>query len=89
MKTITIKELKHKSVLTISGSNGELIRKIDLIRGYEYILNPLNPNMHKNRDRKVVFVKIETDKRGIYGKVKYLDTSRPGKVEISDLDTFL
>ncbi len=34
-------------------------------------------------------MKTETNKRAIYGKVKYLDTSRPGKVEISDLDTML
>lgn len=33
MQIISIKEFKHNSVLTISGNNGELIRKIDLIQG--------------------------------------------------------
>ncbi|MFJ7993279.1 hypothetical protein ACIQY5_13990 [Peribacillus frigoritolerans] len=89
IQIISIKEFKHKSVLTISENNGDLIRKIDLIQGNEYILNPLNPNKLKNRDRKVIHMKTETNKRGIYGKVMYLDTSCPGKVEISDLDTML
>jgi predicted RNA-binding protein len=89
MQTISIKEFKHKSVLTITGDNRKLIRKIDLIPGNKYIVNPLNPNKLKNRDRKVILVKIENDKREIYGKVKYLDTSRPGKIEISDLNTIV
>lgn len=87
MQTISIKEIKHKSVLTINGDNGKIIRKIDLIIGNKYIVNPLNPNKLKNRDRKVILVSIENDK--LYGKVKYLDTSRPGKVEISDLDSIV
>ncbi|MFS0766016.1 hypothetical protein [Peribacillus phoenicis] len=89
MEISSIKEFKHKSILTITGNNGELIRKIDLIPGNKYIINPLNPNKLKNRDRNVILVKIENEKRGIYGKVKYLDTSRPGKVEISDLDSIV
>ncbi|PEZ76222.1 hypothetical protein [Bacillus sp. AFS017274] len=87
MQTISIKEIKHKSVLSITGGNGKIIRKIDLIIGNKYIVNPLNPNKLKNRDRKVILVSIENDK--IYVKVNYLDTSRPGKVEISDLDTIV
>ncbi|KOR78793.1 hypothetical protein AM232_10190 [Bacillus sp. FJAT-21352] len=79
IQIISIKEFKHKSVLNISENNGDLIRKIDLIQGNEYILNPLNPNKLKNRDRKVIYMKTETNKRGIYGKVMYLDTSCPGK----------
>lgn len=89
MKIIAVKDFKHKSILTITGNNGELIRKIDLIPGNKYIVNPLNPNKLINRDRNVILVKIENDKRGIYGKVKYLDTSRLGKVEISDLDSIV
>lgn len=89
MQITSIKEFKHKSVLTIIGNNGELIRKIDLIPGNKYIVNPLNPNKLKNRDRKVILMKIENDNRYLYGKVKYLDTSRPGKVDISDLDTIV
>ncbi|MGE7880171.1 hypothetical protein [Peribacillus muralis] len=86
MQLTSIKGFKHKNVLTITGNNGELIRKIDLIPGNEYIVNPLNPNKLKNRDRKVILVELVNDKKGIYGKVKYLDTFRHGKVEINDLD---
>lgn len=82
---ISLKKLKNKSVLIIKDNN-KTIRKIDLIKGEIYIINPLNKRQ-KGRGRFVILKDYESTNRGVFAKVKYLDSLRAGKVEIENLDT--
>lgn len=83
---ITLKHLKNKFILTIVDNNDNIIRKVDLIEGNKYIVNPINKNKYKHRGRKIILQGIERDTYGAVAKVKFLDTKRVGKVEIDDLD---
>lgn len=53
------------------------------------IVNQLNTRSKKNRGRMVEVIgfpeRTSKDERKV--KVKYLDTNRPGRVEVGDLDT--
>lgn len=58
--------------------------------GSKLVINQLNQQAKKNRGREVEVTgfKTSTNQRNpILAKVKYLDTNRPGAVEIGDLDT--
>lgn len=74
-----------KVEVTLS-KDGVEIRKVILIIGNEYVLNPISARVKKNRNRKVIFKGYESTRYGGYAKVQYLDTNRPGKVEIDYLD---
>lgn len=56
--------------------------------GSKLVVNQLNKQAKKNRGREVEVIgflkKSYDDERKV--KVRYLDTNRPGKVEIGDLD---
>lgn len=86
MNLVSLKQRNKKLVLTITNSKQMIIREITLIKDKEYIINPINKRFDKNRGRKVLFKSIESTKYGPIAKVKYLDTLRPGKVEIDALD---
>lgn len=79
------KQLKDKTILTIKKDN-EVLRKVEFIIGNQYIINPINKNRKRNVGRTVTLQGIESDRGAVYGKVKYLDTKRPGKIELDDLD---
>lgn len=82
----TLRHLKNKSVLTIFNNDNNVVRKVVLIIGKEYLVNPINKNKHKHRGRKCILIGISHDGYGVIGKVKFIDTLRTGKVEIDDLD---
>ncbi|GLO68378.1 hypothetical protein [Oceanobacillus kimchii] len=84
---INLKTNKGNTILEIVDSNNIIIRKVKLIIDKEYVINPLNQR-NRNRGRKVILKKIFQDEKGSHAKVKYLDSSRPGKVDIGDLDEF-
>lgn len=66
----------------------ETIRKVELIVGNHYIINPLNKQKKKNRGRIVIYTGSfpRWSDNECMAKVKYLDTKRPGRVDISDID---
>jgi hypothetical protein len=69
--------------------NDDVVRKVDVKIGNEYIINPVNPRRTKHRDRKVIFKGMDKDRFDKYeprAKVQFLDTNRIGKVDIGDLD---
>lgn len=86
MDIISLKKLKNKYVLTITDNSCNIIRKVTLVKEQEYVLNPINNRYDKNRGRKVIFRDIEPSRYGSIAKITYLDTLRPGKVQIDDLD---
>jgi hypothetical protein len=63
-----------------------LIRKIPLIPGKQYVVNPITGKVNKKTGRKVIFMELVSTPYGIMAKVKYLNTQRPGKVNLEDLD---
>jgi len=68
-------------------NNDDVVRKHDIKIGSEYVINPVNPRKTKGRDRKVAVIKFVRDgKYPLQAQVKYLDTKRPGRVDIEDLD---
>ncbi|MCM3118434.1 hypothetical protein M3610_24810 [Neobacillus sp. MER 74] len=86
MDTITLKQLKNNYVLTITDNNGNRVRQVSLVNDHEYVLNPINKRYEKNRGRRVIIKSIEQNRDGAIAKVTYLDTLRPGKVQIDSLD---
>jgi hypothetical protein len=86
MITYKVTSHKNKSVITVE-NNGETIRKVDLIIGKEYRVNPIKTTKQKHRGRDVVLNKISNDGfKGCRAYVKFIDNMRPGKVDIEDLD---
>ena len=82
-KKVVIKENKVKVTL---GKNGIKIRTVTLEIGNEYVINPISTQVKKNRNRKVIYKGYESDRYGGIAKVQYVDTNRPGKVELDYLD---
>lgn len=74
-----------KIFVTISNSEG-VLRKVTLIPGETYNINPPNKQKLKHRDRKVIFKGLVSKDGYVTARVQFLDTKRPGKVEIDDLD---
>jgi hypothetical protein len=71
--------------------NSDIVRKVVLKQGNEYVINPVNPRRTKHRDRKVIFKGMEEDrydKSEPRAQVQFIDTKRTTKVDIGDLDYF-
>jgi hypothetical protein len=71
--------------------NNDIVRKVVLKQGNEYIINPVNPRKTKHRDRKVTFKGMEGDRYDKYeprAQIQFLDTKRTTTVDIGDLDYF-
>jgi hypothetical protein len=69
--------------------NNDIVRKVVLKQGNEYIINPVNPRRTKYRDRKVTFKGMEGDRHDKHeprAQVQFLDTKKIAKVDIGDLD---
>jgi hypothetical protein len=69
--------------------NDDVVRKVVVKPGDEYIINPVNPRRTKHRGRKVIFKEMDRDRFDKYeprAKVQFSDTKRTGKVDIGDLD---
>jgi hypothetical protein len=69
--------------------NDDVVRKVIVKPGEEYIINPVNARRTKHRDRKVIFKGMDKDRFDKYeprAKIQFLDTKRMGKVDIGDLD---
>ncbi|HEX8550849.1 MAG TPA: hypothetical protein VF681_04775 [Abditibacteriaceae bacterium] len=71
---------------------GEKSRTVEIVVGEKYYIRPLNPRNMKNRDREVEVLDVlprsewnENDRDKI-AKVRYLDTNRIGRAELSDLE---
>jgi len=64
-------------------------RKVTLKVGKEYVVQPLNSQKKKHRDRHCMildFVPVSEDHpRDIVAKVRFLDNNRIGRVELEDL----
>jgi hypothetical protein len=82
---VILKNKKNKLILTIM-KNDKLLREVELIEGNEYIVNPLNSLKKKHRGRKVIFKTVKSIDGYTFAEVKFLDTKRPGRVEVDDLD---
>jgi Ni,Fe-hydrogenase III large subunit len=74
-----------KTVLTVM-KNENIVRKVELINEKEYVVQPDNTRKLKNRGRRVILKSVESNAGEVTAKVKYLDTNRPGRVDIADLD---
>jgi hypothetical protein len=85
MRGYIYKHHKDKTVLTVM-KDGQTLREVEFFAGKEYVVNPDNKQKLKNRGRKVLLNAIESKDGVVMAKVKYLDTSRPGRVELDDLD---
>lgn len=81
-----INHYPNKIELTIV-KDEEIIRKIEIVEGNEYLVNPVNPRKLKHRGRKVIFKYAESDRGHVTANVQFLDTKRIGKVDIDDLDS--
>jgi hypothetical protein len=85
-----VKHGKDKIEVTMM-VNDDVVRKVVVKMGNEYIINPINPRRTKHRDRKVIFKGMDTDMYKKYeprAKVQFLDTKKIVKVDIGDLDYF-
>lgn len=67
--------------------NGEVINKVDLYIGGNYLVEPENPKKLKHRGRYCTIVEFELDKiqNPMRCKVKFHDNNRNGMVELTDL----
>lgn len=66
----------------------ETHREVDLIVGETYIIKHINrnPRYHNHDGRKVLLLGFEEKYDGhAMAKVKYLDTNRPGRLDMGDL----
>lgn len=86
MCLVLLQRFKNKTTVKISDSQDKLIRETDLILGNEYIINPINPRIYKNRGRRVVFKGLKSSSYGTVAIIKYLDTLRPGIAELENID---
>lgn len=80
-------EGKLKKVKVEIKKDKELIRRVNLIPGKHYLVNPLDPRRTRNRNRQVEFRKVvEGNRREAVAQVKYLDTNGIGKIALDELD---
>lgn len=63
----------------------ETIRKTLIKIGAKYVVQPLNSNKLKNRDREVGVIKFIGTNDGIMVQVKFLDTGRVGRIQPEEL----
>jgi len=76
-------------VMTGAGPNA---RRVRIVKGHEYIINPLNPKDMKNRGRHVIAVKAELytprhDNADYVLRATYLDNRKSGRVDMSVLES--
>lgn len=64
----------------------EVLRKLQIKIGGEFVVKPLNPRKKKHRDRRVIIRKFLESNYGLTVQVQFIDNKRIGKVEIDDLD---
>jgi len=60
-------------------------REVFLEVGKKYVIEQLNPRIMKNRGRIVEILGFSDNFMPQFAIVKYLDTKRTGKVDVSDL----
>jgi hypothetical protein len=83
---VTHKEDRFEVTMMV---NDDVVRKVTVKPGNEYIINPISKRRTKFRDRKVIFKGMVEDKWKKYeprAQVQFLDTKRIAKVDIGDLD---
>lgn len=85
MNLVSIKERKNDIKVEIF-KNDELLKKLILAVGKEYLVSPVNPQKLKHRRRKVIFKGFEKDRYGRMAIVQFTDTKRVGKVDFEDLE---
>ena len=75
--------------ITVSCTYGAQTREVILKIGEEYVVQPLNGQKKKHRDRRCVildFVPVSGARpRDVVAKVRFLDTNRIGRTELDDL----
>ena len=75
--------------ITVSCAYGAQERKVVLKVGEEYVVQPLNGQKKKHRDRRCVildFVPVsDAHPRDVVAKVRFLDNNRIGRTDLGDL----
>ncbi|MGV2941461.1 winged helix-turn-helix domain-containing protein [Mesobacillus sp. LC4] len=84
MFTVQIQRGKIEEVCVSNGDN--ILRQIPLLPGKQYIINPIGSKMNKKSGRMVIFKYIISTPSENVAAVIYVDTKRPGKVNVEDLD---
>lgn len=83
---LTVEIHKGKQIEIYIFNNKKLIRQIPLIPGHQYIISSLFGQRNKKNGRRVIFQDLISTPYKTVAKVLYVDTNRPGKVNIEDLD---
>lgn len=84
MLTVQIHKGKYDEIQIYDGKN--IIRQLPLVPGKQYIVNSIVGQRNKKNGRIVVFQELISISNKPIVKVMYVDTKRPGKVNIEDLD---
>ena len=67
--------------------DSDVIRKLEINIGDEFVVNPVNKRRLKHRGRKVKVTNfVRKEKDPLKAQVKFLDTKRVGRVDLEDLD---
>lgn len=84
MITVEIHKGRQNEIHIYDGK--KLIRHIPLVPGQQYMINSAAGQRNKKNGRIVTFHDLITTSDKTVAKVLYIDTKRPGKVNIEDLD---
>jgi hypothetical protein len=84
---ISIRQQKDKVLVEVI-SNGKSVRNVVIYVGEKYIVNPLPTHKTKHKQKIVVVNKVSRAIDRIVAEVTFLDTMRPGKIDIEDLDYY-
>lgn len=75
--------------MEVSVTAGGRSRKVTLVAGEEYVVQPLNPQKLKHRGRRCLlldFVPVsDSHPKDLVAKVRFVDNNRIGRAELADL----
>lgn len=84
MLTVQIHKGKYDEIQIYDGKN--MIRQLPLVPGKQYIVNSIVGQRNKKNGKIVIFQELTSISNKPIAKVMYVDTKRPGKINLEDLD---